>query len=264
MKTGSTYLIITPLTPSAMLSPLRKELFELYLEALKKQEYPHWSALLIGEEDKTDGNIRYVKAPASGVTKFHKLVFAADYIRALPEKPNYVIRLDDDDLISANLLQSLSGFEFDCFADKKHTFYDILSGQIAQQDRNWLANTVVHKTEHALSFFGSEQYPLLASDHSTTWLQYYKDKVIKYTSPEKPVYLRILSPTSITAGGAKEGVNHSGSEAYQKYLGQFGKWKHRKELKGLDIYFNDLKKIRKKYFENISRTKKSLFQRLFR
>jgi hypothetical protein len=222
--TSKRFLFVTPLTPPAMLDSTRLELHQCYLAALERQSYPFWTAILIGEEEKTEGKKIYIKS--AGVSKTEKLVTAYTYISAMQDKPDYIIRLDDDDLISEAVLKTASEKEFDCFADKYHSFYDAVSGMISQQKRPWLANTVIHKLEHALQLTGEEYLPLFTQDHSKAWHIYYNKMKIKWARKSHPVYLRILSPTSITAnrisGNAEE------RDSYQKYLQGFGKWKLRK------------------------------------
>lgn len=240
-------------------------MFHLYKEALLAQEYDAWSALIIGEEDMEAGNFRYIKAPEKVVTKVQKLIYATEYIKSLQEKPDYVIRLDDDDLISKYILKDISTMDFDCFADRQHTFYDILSGKIAQQKRGWLANTVIHKFEHAFTSHGIEQYPLIVYDHSATWLPYYRDRSLKYASSSKPLYLRILSPTSITGKGNEGTAEQENNSGYNSYLQKFGEWKYRKQLYGFDHYFAPLRAISNRYLGRPAAEKKrSFFQRLFR
>jgi hypothetical protein len=194
---AKSFLFITPLTPSRLLTPLRKLLFEEYLKALKAQSYSNWNALLIGEENRSDGKIQYVSVKAE--SKEIKLIFAKEYVITMDPKPDYIIRLDDDDLINPDLLSHISGIEFDCYADQFHTFYDIMSGKISSQKRSFLPNTCVHKYIHAMAETGPEKIPLLQNDHSM-WITYYKDKRLIYTPRAFPVYLRVLSPTTVTNG----------------------------------------------------------------
>jgi len=212
------FLFITPLTPSPKINPLRAELHLCYLAALQNQTYPHWQALLIGEEHKSEGRLTYLKC--EGVTKTEKLNCAFQYINSMQIKPHYLIRLDDDDLISPFVLERASKKIFDCYADKFHSFYDISNKLTAQQKRPWLANTVIHKTEHAMHPFGEKNLPLFTLDHSLYWHKFYKSRKIKWARKSHPVYLRLLSPTSISANPD----NKADDEEYMEYLKSFGKW----------------------------------------
>ncbi len=223
------FLFITPLTPSSMMNEVRYKLHQAYLNALDSQLYSNWEVLLVGEEEKTEGKKTYLKC--SGITKGDKIQLAYTYINSLPDKPEYLIRLDDDDIISPMILEKVRDIKFDCYADKYHSFYDLNSGLISQQKRDWLPNTVIHKMEHALQIYGEENKPLFTLDHSKYWHEYYRKKKVKWARKSHPVYLRILSETSITAN--RPGSNES-SENYKKYLSGFGRWK-KKELKDFSL-----------------------------
>ncbi|HEY1040743.1 MAG TPA: hypothetical protein VGF30_15115 [Bacteroidia bacterium] len=236
------FLFITPLTPKRLLTPLRTMLFEQYIESLKRQSYKNWEALLIGEEDRTDGNIRYVSIAAE--SKEIKLIFAKEYILNMAQKPDYIIRIDDDDVINPNVLKRVANMDFDCYADHYHAFYDLTNFRISLQKRDWLANTVIHKYEHAMLEMGEDKIPLLQCDHSKDWIRYYKDKKLVYAPENSPVYLRVLSPTTVTSGihgltkNTKEKYDefksnvvklHSAGDInfnqYHSYIRGFGKWK---------------------------------------
>lgn len=242
---SKSFLFITPLTPKHLLTPLRTLLFEQYINALKNQTYDNWQALLIGDENKTDGNITYVSLKAE--SKEIKLIFAKEYILNLSTKPDYIIRIDDDDVINPHVLNLVSDVEFDCYADKYHAFYDLISGKISLQSRNWFANTVIHKYEHAMKEMGDDKIPLLQCDHSKDWLDFYSTKKIIYSAKNRPIYLRVLSPTTVTSGihGLKQStaeryvlfknnamklvsVKDIDFEKYRNYLKGFGRWKYQK------------------------------------
>lgn len=152
----------------------------------------------------------------------------------LKNKPDFIIRLDDDDIISPDILERVSKENFDCYADEFHTFYDLSSGKICQQKRNWLPNTVIHSFKHAMKIMENGK-PLFSQDHSEVWLNYYSGKKIIYSPKEHPVYLRIISPTSVS------GKKDFNSEGYQKYLYSFGKWGNF-GLNDFKIYRDDLNK----------------------
>lgn len=223
----SKFLFVTALTPAAKRSAVREALFQNYIRALKQQTYPHWQVLLIGEEDKQDGNFIYVRT--SSVTKEDKLIDAYNYVQKMAEKPDYLIRLDDDDVISPVVLESVLGKKFDCYSDRYHHFFDLASGMTSRQLRPWIPNTAIHKMEDALTIYQETGRPVFANDHSKVWHVYYKKKKIKYASRFHPVYMRILSPTSITATAERN--------KYEAYLKTFGKWKKRmpKDFRGLQL-----------------------------
>lgn len=251
------FLFITPLTPSKLLTPLRSMLFHEFLRGLNDQTYTNWQALLIGEEEKKEGNITYAKIKAE--SKEIKLIYAKEYILNMKVKPDYIIRIDDDDVINPHLLEKLSKIDFDCYADKFHSFYNIVSGKVCQKEKNWLANTVVHKFEHAMAEIGEDKLPLLTCDHSKEWYTYYKDRDLIFAPKKHPVYLRILSPTTVTSGihnSTTVGVHDKYEEfkskvikmkvesdidfkTYNNYLKGFGRWKY----KNMDDFINSTNKL---------------------
>jgi hypothetical protein len=246
------FLFITHLTPKAKRSSLRESLISLWRNALEKQSYPHWKSLVIGEEEKRTGKYFELRIdPALGkserrrpLSELYERQDVKDYVH----DADYVIKIDDDDIISPLLLEKLVQFDGDLFYDDFHTFYDISSGQLTQQQRPWIASTCVHKREHAFSklnpsaeeniFLNSVFY----SDHSKIWHNYYRGKRMQKAKPQHPVYLRVLSPTSITSGTKKFPL---GSVAdvdflkYYEYLRLCGDWAPA-DTTDFSEYMNDL------------------------
>lgn len=218
------FLFIIPQSPKKNISPLRQKLIDISLASLKNQSSNDWEALLLGEEERSEGNFHFIRSLQR--SKEEKLHFAVDLLLAESQLPEYIIRFDDDDLIHPHALEKAAQLDFDCYADSWHTFYDISSGMVSAQQRPWLPNTIIHKTEHALAVYGEyhagvhsgKRRPhLLQNDHSQSWHTYYSGKKIVYAEKENPLYVRILSPTSITAGAEQE--------QYISYLSRFGDWK---------------------------------------
>jgi hypothetical protein len=207
------FLFIVPLTPKRLLTPLRNLLFEQFLNAMRNQSYSNWEAILIGEENKDDVNIKYVSLLAE--SKEIKLIFAKEYILNLNIKPDYIIRIDDDDIINPFVLERIADLDFDCYVDAHHAFYDLTTGMISLQKRDWFANTIVHKYEHAMKEMEEDQIPLIQCDHSKAWVNYYKNKKILFANKKFPIYLRILSPTTVTSG--IHGNNKSTLEKYDDF-----------------------------------------------
>lgn len=239
------FLFIIPQSPKSSMTPFRQSLTEISLKSLKNQTSNDWEALLIGEEERTDGNINYISSPYK--TKEEKLNYFADWILKQENKPQYIIRFDDDDLISPFILEKVSTMNFDCYADQWHWFYDTSSGNCSRQKRRWLPNTIIHKTEYALTAFGeynkgitsSGRKPiLLQNDHSQTWHQFYSNKKIVFAKKNSPIYMRVLSPSSITAGNATEFDRKN----YEKYRKGFGTW-DASMPEGFSDYATELKKI---------------------
>ncbi len=254
------FIFITTLTPEQFLTPLRKSLFELYLQALQKQSYTNWEAILIGEFAKKDQNITYLRSEA--VTKSDKLKVAFEYLSQLEIKPDYIIRLDDDDLISPDLLTRISTLDFDCYSDQYHSYYDITTASTSQQLRHWLPNTIIHKFEHGMAPYGESQLSLFMHDHSQAWHVYYADKKIVWAPKKHPVYLRIISPTTITSKmDPGKAVNYADfdKEEYSRYLKTFGNWK-RFSCVDFTMHLDRLIKIWENFSQQrIERKKKSFF-----
>ena len=235
----NSFLFVVPLTPMELMTPLRKELFNMFLASLKNQTYPNWEACLLGEEERIEGKIKFIKTEA--VTKADKLLWTVNYLRNLKNKPDYVIRMDDDDLISPNILSRIAQLDFDCYADKYHTFYSLTTGKVSSNKRPWLANTVIHKYEHVFAeirkpdevLMDNDNFALLGVDHDIYWKEYYQDKKLLWSDKDHPIYLRILSPTSITSklpDNYGKGVNKvTDREAdFKRYLKGYGPWTYTK------------------------------------
>lgn len=229
------FVFITHKTPAAKQSLLRKKLYELYLRSLQAQTYTHWKALVVGEDEYESGNFKFVKADASSgktITEQLTALYERKDICEFIERSDYIVKLDDDDIISPTILEKAATLDFDVYFDAWHTFYDVTSGKLTQQERNWIASTCVHKTEHALAPVNNKEKnyyinSVLYSDHSKIWHTYYKNKKQAIAEKEHPVYLRVLSPTSITAGAKKlplENLSDVDFKDYYAYLKSFGYW----------------------------------------
>jgi hypothetical protein len=238
------FMIIVPLTPKRLLTPIREQLFEIFLKNMDRINYEHWEAVLIGDDENDKGKIKYKKIGAE--SKELKLVYAREYLSSLKVKPDYVLRLDDDDLINPSLFSKLANQDLDCYADKYHVFYDVLSGRLSWQHRIWLANTVVHRYEYAMTEIGESGMTLLQSDHSKAWSEFYSSKKIVYAPKDHPVYVRVLSPVTVTSQTHNlstpvhdqyaqltqrlahyDTMSQDENERYQSYLKGFGQWKNK-------------------------------------
>jgi len=214
--TNPLFYIIVPLTPSDLQTTLRRELWEITRFSLLNQKYTNWKAIIIGEEQKTTDNFIYITSEKKD--KGSKLLSAIQFINANLPKPDYILRLDDDDIIMPGTLEMASKKTFDIYTDYYHTFYDIATDRISQQHRPWIANTSIHKYEFAVQEFQNIRVPVFAFDHSQAWHIFYKDKNVLYSKKTSPLYIRILSPTSITSN------NSSIENNYTNYLDTFGYW----------------------------------------
>jgi hypothetical protein len=246
------FLFITHLTPRAKRSSLRESLILLQQKALEAQTYTNWKSLIIGEEEKKEGRFFELRIdPELGKVERRKplsQLYERPDVKSYLADADYVIKLDDDDLISPVLLEKLKNFSGDLYYDESHTFYDVTSGQLTQQVRPWIASTCVHKVSHAASKLNDGEIEnfflnsLLYSDHSKTWHKYYTGKKIMKADPAHPVYLRILSPTSITSGTKKfplQTMRDIDFQKYYEYLNSFGDWKGF-TVTGFNKYMHDL------------------------
>ena len=213
-------LFIVACTPDELMTPLRRKLREEMENQLARIEGGRWRAWFLGERSASSGPIEFVACNER--TKGDKL--RAWLPRAIEaHNPDYIVRLDDDDLINPAIMDIINDHaEFDCLVDRKHWFFDIVTGQLSNESRDWFANTVVQKTEHAMATIPwvEGDVPVIAGDHSKEWHRYFADKQVKYTEEKRPLYIRTLSPTSITAGNA----NSEDWKAYAQYRNGFGDW----------------------------------------
>ena len=58
------FVFIIPLTPSKVNTPFRMGLYRLMLSSLLKQTSDNWQAILVGEDERVDGNLIYIPAKA--------------------------------------------------------------------------------------------------------------------------------------------------------------------------------------------------------
>lgn len=219
------YLFLIPLTPDKVSSEMRKALRKLCFAQLGKLKATK-QVWLLSESELYDPDFQVVKT--SGYSKEDKLYEAGFLLRQQPNLARYLVRLDDDDLINPAVFDEAATRDFDCLYDSTHWFYDLSSGRCSAQKRPWIANTAIHKMEHALatvparggSRLAADTNFLYACDHSQAWHLYYANKKTEQTAAELPLYLRILSPRSRTSGGSDDFEN-----TFPFYLQRFGPWK---------------------------------------
>lgn len=224
------FLFITHLSPVSVRSSLRQGMIESMQKSLYHQTYTNWKALWIGEQEFEDNKVKEVSVKnRNELANIYLRKDVIDYILDC----DYIVKLDDDDIILPNTLQIASSLDFDCYCDAYHTFYDISSGTLTQQKRPWIASTCIHKKEHAFRHQNENRKAdnfissLFYGEHGRDWIAYYKNKNIVYADKHKPVYVRVLSPTSITAGAKifpVKSIDDIEMKDYYKYLKQFGVW----------------------------------------
>lgn len=228
------FLFITHLTPVAKRSSLRQALYDLHLDALRNQTSKDWKVLQLGETDRNDGVFFEFRIEGNNREELFtsiQTVYRKKEVLALIDEADYIVKIDDDDIISPTVLSVAADLDFDCYYDSYHTFYDVTSGLMSQQHRPWFASTCIHRKECAFdSYLGDGASPLgnlLYSDHSKSWHKYYQNRRTICADSKHPVYLRVLSPTSITSsnsGRAPMTLGDISFEKYYAYLKSFGYW----------------------------------------
>ncbi len=219
------YLFLIPLTPDKSSSDMRKALRQLCFAQISKLNASK-RVWLLSESEVDDPDFEVVKT--GGYTKEDKLFEAGFALQQQPALARYLVRLDDDDLINPAVFDAMASSDFDCLYDPVHWFYDLSSGRCSAQKRPWIANTAVHRMEHALTMvptrggsrLAADKNFLFACDHSQAWHLYYADKRTALTETDAPLYLRILSPRSRSSGG-----DDDFEQTFPFYLQRFGSWK---------------------------------------
>jgi hypothetical protein len=213
----SEFIFIIPRTPKAYKTKIRESLWEITQQSLINQTYISWQALVVCDDfDEKPADERFIYIISEALKKGEKINDAINYIISNKIDVDFVIRLDDDDVMMPDSLKKSLNYDFDVYADKYHTFYDLSSGLSSIVKRKWLANTVIHKVSHAFKISDDTGLHIINHDHSLKWHRYYKDKKIVYSKMNQPIYIRILSPVSLSAIEA---------DNYETYLSFFGKWK---------------------------------------
>jgi hypothetical protein len=246
--TDKKFLFITHLTPKLKRSAIRDQLLVLMEKSLYAQSYSNWKALWLGESEEVSDRITTIDISTPGSLE---KVYLRPEIKDLIDWADYILKLDDDDLIMPHALENAATLDFDCYCDRFHTFYDLTTGQSTQQLRPWIAATCVHKKEHAITKKSGEGIAenfidsLFYGEHGADWIAYYKDRDIKYARPSHPLYVRVLSPTSKSSGALVFPANSildMNLQAYDKYLLRFGSWNSYR-FRNFDIYKSELKWI---------------------
>ena len=223
----NSFLFIIPVTPRALTNDIRKNLQEISVKNLLNQTYKNWKVLWISNESPNFNDSRFIHVKFEGL-KEEKLQIASRFIIQNNLKPDYIIRLDDDDIFNPHLLDSIKDVSFDILVDKHQVFWYYNSSYYSSRVWYWFPNTCIHKREHALQKFGklasprikklNEQIRLIENDHSKIH-NYYKNKEVKFSSRKNPIYIRSISSTSITYLNKIEVKN---------YLLKFGSWRKEK------------------------------------
>lgn len=236
------FVFVTCLTPSASLTPLRKELFELYKTALLKQTSGNWTVILMGEEDKIEGNFIYIKANTQ--TKEDKLLELYNILINLEQKPKYLIRLDDDDIFSGTIIDKIerNKLNFDVYVDRYQNMFNVFNLRSLSKEFPWFPSTLIMKFEDAVAkieYFNN--LPLFVCDHDKVFHKHYSSRTVFYSQRNEPIYLRIFSPTSLSFNDSRN--------KFEKYCNSFGTWTYF-SFNGYEWAEKELVKLNQEYFKS--------------
>jgi hypothetical protein len=220
------YLFLIPLNPESASNDMRRALRKICLEQVSaiKASKKVW---LLGTDNSLHPDFEAIKT--AGRSKEDKLFEAGFLLEREKDTARYLVRLDDDDLVNPAVFDAAAKLpDFDCFYDHTHWFYDMSSGRCSTQQRPWIPNTAIHRMEHAMmkvpalggSTLAGDDNFLFACDHSRAWHAYYTGMNLVKADQNNPLYLRVLSPRSRSAGGSDEF-----QETFPYYLQRFGTWK---------------------------------------
>ncbi|HKK40652.1 MAG TPA: hypothetical protein VJ949_14620 [Cryomorphaceae bacterium] len=256
------YLFLIPTSPNLEEGSLRRDLQRLCFQQVKKLDatFVVW---LLGDAEVDHPHFK--KIDCEGTSKEEKLKEAGDRLADMPRLAKYLVRLDDDDLINPEEFDRLAKANFDIAYDRKHFFYDLATNLASSQKREWIPNTAIMDFNHALTKVeakgGAETEDdknyLFACDHSRAWHPFFKG--MRTIKEKEPIYVRILNPQSITAGGTGEFDENK----YFRYLQGFGKWRAELPAALTDVK-SELENIRQKHFGKPLnfKPKRGLFSRL--
>ncbi|MEZ4720831.1 MAG: hypothetical protein R2813_03020 [Flavobacteriales bacterium] len=265
------FLFITTTSPkSCKIDSLRNQLYNrLFFKRIAEITYPNVEFWIIGEVPENQSkvknlNIRFFDTDKK--TKGDRLREVYERLKQTSKQFDYISRLDDDDILSISVLEKYAHSAADLIMDRYHTFLDITSGRYGQQRREWVANTAFHKYEHAMQIIDPENGTglLFDYDHAKSWINYYQEKQIEYTSKEGPIYMRVLNPHSITALGGEGVYSQQDFEAFFKYLRAFGYFQAATYPKGFEHIYPDVMEIVKSldFPENTLNTRPSVFNKI--
>ena len=95
--------------------------------------------------------------------------------------------------------------------------------------------------------------PLFMYDHDKAWHQYFEGKNVGYASKKDPVYLRVISPATVSISGTWDKSQDYDHENFERYVQSLRKWRRinfwkKRSFKGLDPYEPDLSALRELLF----------------
>jgi hypothetical protein len=243
------FVFLIARTPVKMRNSLREELWQISKKSLQTQTSKNWKAIVVGDTSADElSNEFFITLNYDDYPKRKKLQIALEYLKNNSSiNHDYLIRFDDDDIFSETILSDIEKLPstYDCYFDEYHTYVDSVYLKLSQIKNSWIANTAIHKYEHAITVCGKSNLPLLVQDHSEYWHTYYSDKNVYKANRSNPVYYRMLTPFSITSSKSQE----AGSVDWKKhlqYLKGYGPWIN---LFNSLWFYDELKNISNIYFE---------------
>jgi len=219
---------IVALTPIACLSDIRRDLQKVTIASLLAQTSTNWQALLVGEVEREEGNLLFLKSQA--VSKGDKILFAMSYLERQGKKPKYIARLDDDDVISPNAIERIENLDYDCYADTHQLLFSLINGKTCFFRPKFMPNTVFHRyycaTSKVATLVGNTlvQEPLINSDHAQDFAKFYQGRRVLHSPKYDPIYLRVLSPVCETMMGARRTSPDPAFASFDKVAQQYGVW----------------------------------------
>ena len=232
-----------------MRNSLREELWQISKKSLQTQTSKNWKAIVVGDTSSDElNNEFFITLNYDDYSKHEKLQIALDYLKNSPRfSHDYLIRFDDDDVFSETILSDIEKMpvKYDCYFDEYHTYVDSVYLKLSQIKNLWIANTAIHKFQHAITVCGKSNLPLIIQDHSEYWHIYYSDKYIYKAKRLNPIYYRILTPFSITSSKSQD-AGFIDWKKHLQYLKGYGPWV---SLNHSFKFYIDFKTVSNKYFQ---------------
>jgi hypothetical protein len=240
------FVFLIPRTPKRFRNESRDSLWTLCKTALMQQRSNNWTAIVLGDCEGEELDVKHFKClPFDDFDKIDKLRSGLQYIESWSQKPKYLIRLDDDDIISPTILQYIEqrNEQFDCYTEARQAVIDVVFLKISYFKAAWFPNTVIHSYHHAIQKCGPKNEVLVLQHHDEFWHIYYARKRILLVNSRNQIYYRLLSPYSITSS-ASNTDNGNYWEQHLAYLNGYGPWI---DLKKDFPYYISLNKIKFSY-----------------
>ena len=172
------------IVPRGGVSPLKDYLWKNTLLSLKQQKYKNWVAVVVSPQpEESDGHIKYIYKEQVGGERandvYPRIAMGRDFLKA-KFNPDFVGRLDDDDLINPNLLIELNTLlktnkRIEIISSFKYPAYDILAGEKMYIESHWLPGTSffkfdkyfdIHTKEHSRNFHKLIEPPIQSFEMS--------------------------------------------------------------------------------------------------